>query len=332
MFVFQFIRRRPAVWCLVALGTFFSPALNAAADTDKPATLRDLQQVQKKVQAVLSMAEKALVAIESGSGAASGVIVHPDGLVLTAAHVTMEVGHKYKVILHDGRTVEGTALGLDNSTDAAMLQLPAPATAWPYVSINRETHQLKPGLWCFALGHPGGYDKDRGRVLRVGRLIKIASNMLQSDCVLMAGDSGGPLFNLNGEVIGIHSQIWQGRDQNLHVGMAPFLRSWDAMKRNEVIHTWAQGSGGWIGLSTAADDNDGLSIRAVAKESPAERAALKAGDRILKVNNVSVSAPVDFSEIIRRRPAGEIVTLEVVPAGAEQSRRLDVKLSPRPAD
>lgn len=307
----------------------FSPLQNAAAADPQTPSLQDLIDVQQRVQAVLDASDRTLVAIECGSGTASGVIVSADGLVLTAAHVTSGSGKKYKITLHDGRSVEGTSLGLDTTTDAAMLQLPAPAKTWPHAPISRETHVLTPGAWCFAIGHPGGFDKARGRVLRIGRLVKISSNMMQSDCVLMAGDSGGPLFNLDGEVIGIHSQIWQGRDQNLHVSMAPFLRNWDAMKRGDTIRMWNQGSGGWIGLSTHATPA-GLAIRAIAPDSPAAGAGLAPGDVILSVNNQPTAAPVDFSDIIRRRPAGEVVTLRILNQGRE--RLLPIKLQPRPED
>ncbi|TLD71795.1 serine protease [Phragmitibacter flavus] len=311
------------LWLTTAAAT----ASQVEATAPAPITIDQLRDVQQRVQTALKSAEKTLVSIECGTGTASGVIVSPDGLVLTAAHVTTEVGKKYKVTLPNGRNVEGTSLGLDTATDAAMLQLPAPAKEWPYASIDRETHRLKPGAWCFAIGHPGGYNKSRGHVLRIGRLVKISANMIQSDCVLMAGDSGGPLFNLDGEIIGIHSQIWQGREQNLHVGMSPFLRSWDAMKRGETIRVWAQGSGGWIGLGNVAKP-DGLVIQEVVANSPAALAQLQTGDRILTINNQPVTVPADFSTAIRRRAAGEIVTLQIQRDG--QLRTVDIKLQPRP--
>ena len=109
---------------------------------------------------------QAVVAIQCNGGTASGVIVSPNGLVLTAAHVVEKTGHKAKITLSDGKTVEARALGLDTATDAAMIQLPAPAKAWPFVSISREVRDLALGQWCFAVGHPGGWDAARGPVLR----------------------------------------------------------------------------------------------------------------------------------------------------------------------
>jgi serine protease Do len=295
----------------------------------RSAPLDDLVRVQTAVQENYERVRLAIVAIQCNGGTASGVIVSPAGLVLTAAHVVEKSGHKAKVTLHDGKTVEGSALGLDTATDAAMIQLPAPAKAWPYLSISRAVRDLSVGQWCFAMGHPGGWDAARGPVLRIGRLVKLAPNMLQSDCVLMGGDSGGVLCNLGGEVIGINSQIWKGRDQNLHVSMAPFLRSWDALKKGETITTWGQGSGGWIGLSTQPAEGV-LRIQAIAPESPAQKAGLKENDVIVSVNNKILSVAADFSEAIRSRSAGELVTLKVKTAKGE--RIVEVKLGRRPEE
>lgn len=321
----QFSRR---LLSLLGLGGLFvAQSLSLAGPSTVETSLEDLLTLQTQIQSVQERTRKALVAIECGGGTASGVIVSPNGLVFTAAHVTGEPNRKVKVILSDGRTVEGTSLGLDTATDSAMIQLPAPAKAWPYVSISRETREVKVGDWCYALGHPGGWDVARGPVLRIGRIVKVAANMLQSDCVLMGGDSGGALFNPQGDVIGIHSQIWQGRDQNLHVSMAPFLRAWEVMKKGQVITAWAQGSGGWIGLSTEAAEG-GLSIRAIAPDSPAMKAGLKEGDVIMSVNNEKLAAPVDFSQAIRNRTAGQLITLKIRSPHGE--RFVEVKLGQRP--
>lgn len=285
--------------------------------------------MQTQVQGVLEKTSKALVALECDGGTASGVIVNGDGLILTASHVTSEPGKKVKVVFHDGKSAEGESLGLDSSTDAAMVQLPTLNKPWPFVPMKREMRSLSAGDWCFALGHPGGFDLSRGAVLRVGRLVKVASNVLQSDCVLMGGDSGGGLFSLSGELIGINREIWPGRDQNLHVSMAPFLRSWDLMKGSQVIRTWSQGSGAWIGLSTLAATG-GLSIQAIAPESPAMKAGLQVGEMILSVSGQQLMSPAEFSEAIRTRLADDLVTLIVKTATGQRS--VEVKLGRRPTN
>ena len=295
----------------------------------KDVTIEELVRVQTSVQENFDRVRKALVAIQCNGGTASGVIVSPGGLVLTAAHVVDKPGRRAMITLSDGKTVSGTSLGLDTSTDAAMIQLPDPAKAWPFISISREVRDLTLGQWCFAMGHPGGWDAARGPVVRIGRIVKLAANMLQSDCVLMGGDSGGVLCNLSGDVIGINSQIWRGRDQNMHVNMVPFLRSWEAMKKGETITTWAQGSGAWIGLSTEAADG-ALLVKAIAPDSPAQKAGLKENDVILSVNNKKLAATTDFSDFILNRRAGDLVTLKVMTPTGE--RIIDVKLGKKPLE
>lgn len=319
---------------LVVRHTFHPSAIAAcllawASVSIAETTLNDLLAVQAKVQAALVHAREAVVVIQCNGGTASGVIVSPAGLVLTAAHVTGDAHKKIKIILSSGKTVEAKSLGLDTATDAGMVQLPAPEKAWPYADISRDVRALKAGDWCFDVAHPGGFDKARGSVVRVGRIVKVSANMLQSDCVLMGGDSGGPLFNLAGEVIGVNSQIWSGRDQNIHVSMAPFLRSWSELKNGSVIKEWAQGTGGWMGVSNEAADG-GLRIAAIAPDSPAMKAGLKVGDVILKLNKNAMGVPSDFSDDLRTRSAGELVTLKVKNENGE--RAVEVKLGRKPEE
>ena len=286
--------------------------------------------MQAQVQACLPMASRALVSVESGDGAASGVIVSPDGLVMTAEHVTSEPGRKLLLRLADGKKVTAKALGVDRTTDAALMRIEGDKKNWPYVEPCRDLREARPGAWCFALGHPGGYDAKRGPVLRVGKVLKQTANGLQTDCVLMGGDSGGPLFNLKGEVIGIHSQIWQGRDQNVHVSVAPFLRAWDALAKSSVVRSWASGVGGWAGLMTRATVRGELEVQAIATDSPAEKAGIQKGEVILSVDNEKVTGQPEFAELIRSRPAGAVLSLFVRSTLGE--RRVTLKLAGQPED
>lgn len=290
----------------------------------------ELLKVQAQVQAALPMASRALVSVESGEGAASGVIVSPDGLVMTAEHVTSEPGRRLLLRLADGKKVTAIALGVDRATDAALMRIEGDKKNWPHVEPCQDLREARPGAWCFALGHPGGYDGKRGPVLRVGKVLKQTANGLQTDCVLMGGDSGGPLFNLKGEVIGIHSQIWQGRDQNVHVSVAPFLRAWDALAKSSVVRSWASGVGGWAGLMTRATVRGELEVQAIAIDSPADKAGIQKGEVILSVDNEKVTGQPEFSELIRSRPAGAVLSLFVRSALGE--RRVTLKLAGQPED
>lgn len=302
----------------------------ARAEVAPKLDIETLLSIQGNVQKLLPQVRPALVAIQTGGGTASGVIISPTGLILTAAHVVGKPGRDIRVVLEDGSTTTAKSLGLDQATDAALAQLKDRGKPWPSVNLSREVVKAQPGEWCFALGHPGGFDKARGAVLRVGKIIKQTANSLHSDCVLMGGDSGGPLFNLAGEVIGIHSQIWEGRDQNVHVSMAPFLRSWDAMQASQVIKVWGVGAGGYLGVATRMTDEVELEVADVIDGSPAHQAGVRVGDVILELNGDAMTDQQQFTAAIKAKAAGDTVKLKLRSEAKE--RHVPVTLTQRPKE
>ncbi|MES2598416.1 MAG: trypsin-like peptidase domain-containing protein [Verrucomicrobiota bacterium] len=321
-------RKLPHGACLAALllagGSFV-----AQAETLR-APLKELISVQMDVQSLLPKIRSAVVAIRTHDGTASGVIINAEGLILTAAHVAEKPGREMLVVLDDGKKVKATTLGLDKTTDAALMQLHDTDIIWPHVKLNRNVLSATPGTWCFALGHPGGFDQERGVVLRVGKVIRQTANALQTDCVLMGGDSGGPLFNLNGEVIGIHSQIWEERDHNMHVSMAPFLRSWDEMKSSLVIRVWDTGSGGYLGAAVNLNAAGKIEVLEVLKGSPAQQAGLLAGDIVEALETLTLNSAPQFSNAVRARAAGDEVMLQI--RRGENAKEMRIKLGTRPKE
>ena len=302
----------------------------APVDGAPKTDIATLLRVQSGVQKLLPQVRQAVVAIQTGGGTASGVIISPSGLILTAAHVVGKPGRDIRVVLEDGTVTKATSLGLDQKTDAALAQLKDRGKPWPSVNLSRAVAKAQPGEWCFAIGHPGGFDKARGPVLRVGKIIKQTANSLHSDCVLMGGDSGGPLFNLSGEVIGIHSQIWEGRDQNVHVSMAPFLRSWDAMQNSQVIKTWGIGAGGYLGVATIMTDDVEVAVDDVIDGSPAKQAGVRVGDVILSVNGDSISDQQQFSAVVRAKAAGDTLVIKL--RSGSKERETPITLAQRPQE
>ena len=133
-------RHHPILWS-IALAVVL-PVIGLGRDLPAPSApsgLQDLLDVQKAVKSALQVVRPAVVALETRDGAASGVIVTPDGLILTAAHVTSEPGSKarpglhLKIILSNGHITTGTALGMDTATDAAMVQIDETRSDWPFV-------------------------------------------------------------------------------------------------------------------------------------------------------------------------------------------------------
>ena len=192
--------------------------------------LEEWVQTQQKVQMALPSSMAATVGVGEGG---SGVIVSAEGLVLTAAHVSGPPNRSIRCIMPDGRRVKARTLGKFEFADAGMVQIEEEGP-WPFVSMA-SAGSTRSGDCCFALGHPGGYQAGRGVVLRVGKVIRTRSNLIRSDCELLRGDSGGPLFNLNGQVIGIHSRIGEPLDDNYHAPIDAFHKTWDAMLAGEDL-------------------------------------------------------------------------------------------------
>jgi serine protease Do len=197
-----------------------------------PQSVVDLQGIQSSMQRVLPLSKRVTVAI-LGDGSGSGVIVSRSGLVLTAGHVCGERGTELRVILVNGDSVKAKSLGAIKMADAGLVQLEP--GVYPFAEVGPADAPLPLGTWCFALGHPGGWNPERGAVVRLGRVISLAKHTLRSDCKLVGGDSGGPLFDLQGRVIAIHSRISRAADQNFHVPMTTYRQQWPDLMPGRVV-------------------------------------------------------------------------------------------------
>ena len=287
-------------------------------DKKAPDSAKDLQAIQSALQDALPRVRQATVCINLDEGSGTGVIVSPDGLILTAAHVSAGVKKKVTVQLEDGTELKAISLGLVADTDAAMVQIIEKGT-YPFVEIDRAA-TAKLGDWVFALGHSGGFDKERGLVVRLGRLVRIANSTFQSDCTLIGGDSGGPLFDMNGKLIGIHSRVAARVGENMHVPMSEFITNWDAMSQSEFIGEgpFAQkpvkGSG-FLGLATEPCKQGGLKVTMVGEKSPAQDAGLVAGDVLLKLNGTALESREQMQSLIKEMAKGDEVNLETTRRG-----------------
>lgn len=287
-------------------------------DLKAPESRKDLEAIQKALASALPKARAATVGIEIKEGSGSGVIISEDGLILTAAHVATGVKQKVVIVLEDGTRLKGETLGLVADTDAAMIQITEKRT-FPYVEIDR-TETTRLGDWVFALGHSGGYDKERGSVLRLGRLVRISGATFQSDCMLIGGDSGGPLFDLTGKLVGIHSRVGQQMQVNMHVPMKEFLENWEGMSKGEFIGEgpYAQKpkkGTGFLGIATEPRPNSGLKVTKVGNKSPAETAGIKEGDALLKMNGVELKTREQMQDLLKEMSAGNEVVLEIERGG-----------------
>ena len=292
-----------------------------------PDTVADFLRIQNRLEELLPDAEAATVAIV-GRGAGSGVIVSSEGLVFTAAHMIRRAGESIQIILPDGRSVRARTLGALRFPDAGMAQIDEDGP-WPFVPIA--DGNAAPGEWCFALGHPGGFDKARGQVVRVGRVISIRSrsNSLRTDCKIISGDSGGPLFNLDGKLIGIHSRIAEDSDENFHVAARVYQENREKLLAGTVFPRRTRQAGGFLGVHTQRH-SEGIEVLEVVGESAAAKAELVPGDIILSVEGNPINDTDEFAAAISSYRPGEMVQLSLRRAGKTIER--EIRLGARPRD
>lgn len=293
-----------------------------------PESQGDIKAIQEALLSAIPKARAATVCIDLGEGSGSGVIVTPEGLVMTAAHVSSGVGKDVKVILPDGTKLKAETLGLLSETDAALIRITEKnpgGEPFPFVEINK-TDDTKLGDWIFSLGHSGGFDKERGAVARIGRLVRVANTTIQTDGTLIGGDSGGPLFDMEGRLIGIHSRVGPQLPVNMHVPVKVFLDDWDRMMKSEFVGEgpFAQKpkkGTGFLGVATEVADG-GLKVTKVGKKSPAEEAGLKDGDLLRMLNGEKLDTRDRLKSILAELAADDKLTLEITRDGKEETIKL----------
>ncbi|NNE91854.1 MAG: PDZ domain-containing protein, partial [Verrucomicrobiales bacterium] len=205
---------------------------------------------------------------------------------------------------------------MDYSRDSAMVQITTPGK-YPFVEIGTSKDKKK-NDWCISLGHPGGYQADRSPPIRLGRIIANKNDeFLTSDCTLIGGDSGGPLFDVDGKLIGIHSNIGFSLSQNRHVPILTYHENWDRLKKGD---RWGgKHEGGFLNnperpvigaMLTDADSGDGAKVQSIVPRSPAAK-SLRVGDTILKADGKDVTSADWLIEKLRGHEVGDKVTMMV---------------------
>ena len=290
-----------------------------------PSDITDLLSIQERLRELLPDAKRALVSIEAGDGAGSGVIVSKEGLVLTAAHVIGKTGKKMQVRLPNGKRASAISLGGSEISDAAMLQILG-EEEWPFVPIANKGDS-KVGDWCFGLGHPGGFDKERGVVVRIGKIIAKKDETMQTDSRLLGGDSGGPLFDFDGQLIAIHSRVSQKPDQNFHVPIESFHANWNTFKDENLISYDSMQDGGFFGVA-CEETEAGLIVREVISGTAAEKAGLKLNDILLEVNDEPLDSREEFIIIISSLKPGDEAKILYQRKGARLSVKANLGVRP----
>jgi serine protease Do len=262
-------------------------------------------------------------------GMGSGFIISPDGIVLTNAHVVKDA-NEVTVKLTDRREYRAKVLGSDSKTDVAVLKIEA--RNLPVVTLGN-TKDLRVGEWVLAIGSPFGFENTvtAGVVSAKGRTLPDDSAVpfIQTDVAVNPGNSGGPLFNARGEVVGINSQIYsqsggyQGVSFAIPIDVATRIKD-QIVKTGKVEHArlgvTVQEVNQTLADSFKLDRPEGALVSSVEKGSPAEKAGLQAGDVIRKANGQSVVASGDLPAIVAQSAPGQRLPMEVW----RQGRKVDL--------
>ena len=253
-------------------------------------------------------------------GMGSGFILSPDGIILTNAHVVKDAS-EVTVKLTDRREFRARVLGADPRTDVAVLKIDAKNL--PVVKIG-STKDLRAGEWVLAIGSPFGFENTvtAGVVSAKGRSLPDDSAVpfIQTDVAVNPGNSGGPLFNSRGEVIGINSQIYsrsggyQGVSFAIPIDVASRVKD-QIVATGKVEHArlgvTVQEVNQTLADSFKLDRPEGALVAGVEKGSPAAKAGLQPGDVIRKVNGQTIVASGDLPAIIGLSRPGDRVQLDV---------------------
>jgi len=252
-------------------------------------------------------------------GLGSGFIISPDGIILTNAHVVRDAS-EVVVKLTDRREFRAKVLGSDPQSDVAVLKIDAKNL--PVVPLAKN-NDLKVGEWVLAIGSPYGLDNTvtAGVVSAKGRSLPDGNvPFIQTDVAVNPGNSGGPLFNTRGEVVGINSQIYsqtggyQGLSFAIPIDVANKIKN-QIVATGKVVHAKLgvtvqevnQGFADSFNLETP----EGALISNVERGGPADKAGLKAGDVIRSLNGQKIISSVDLPSMVGLSTPGDKVTLEV---------------------
>ena len=271
-------------------------------------------------------------------GQGSGFIIEPDGYIVTNDHVVADAS-EITVTLADGTNLEATLVGRDPRTDLALLKV-EPDEPLPYLSFG-DSEDVQIGDWVVAVGNPfglggtvtAGIVSGRGRDLNAGPY----DDYLQIDAPINRGNSGGPTFDLDGEVIGINSAIFSPNGGSVGIGFAipadlaePVIA--ELREQGHVERGWLgvriQPVNAEIAASLGLQAAQGAIVAAVVPDSPAAESGLEPGDVILSFNGEAVDDARSLSRLVAETDEGTEGTLEVWRDGYEESVSVDIGAIP----
>jgi len=280
----------------------------------------------KKLRRVESMLEKLIPKVSpcvvSIGDTASGVIVKPSGIVITASHVTRKAGRVLIIRLQDGRIVKGMTLGSNAANDTSAIQLLGTGP-WPYLKTVSPDYTAQAGQWCVAFGYPLSWPRDKPASARIGRVTGQYRGKMVTDCPIMGGDSGGALVDMEGNLLGINSSVRLDVTQNLHVPIVRYREDWNYMMSSQDVD-----------IETASVPTDpgstpekkpgkpylgiygesawkSVRIRDVRRDSPAEKAGLLPEDVIWQIDKTPIESFAELLKYLSERNGGDQIIVGI---------------------
>jgi serine protease Do len=263
----------------------------------------------------------------------SGFIVSKDGYILTNFHV-VDGADEIIVRMNDRREFRAEIIGKDKRSDIALIKIGADDL--PAVKIG-DSKNLKVGEWVLAIGSPFGFDHSvtAGIVSAKGRNLPSENYVpfIQTDVAINPGNSGGPLFNLDGEVVGINSQIYSRSGGFMGLSFAIPIEM--AMEVTEQLKTQGRVSRGWLGVliqdmntdlaeSFGLDRPRGALVARVLPNSPSEKAGLQVGDVILVFNGTTIHTSSELPPLVGRANVDQPASLKILRNGKERTVKVNI--------
>jgi serine protease Do len=262
----------------------------------------------------------------------SGFIVDTSGIVVTNNHVIADAD-EINVILNDGTKIKAELVGVDKKTDLAVLKFKPPK---PLIAVKfGDSDKLRLGEWVIAIGNPfslggtvtAGIVSARNRDISSGPY----DNYIQTDAAINRGNSGGPLFNLDGEVIGVNTLIISPTGGSIGIGFA--VPSKTVAGVVDQLRQFGELRRGWLGVRIQQVTDEiaeslnikparGALIAGVEDKGPAKPAGIEPGDVIVKFDGKDVKEPKDLSRVVADTAVGKEVEVVIIRKGQEETRKV----------
>lgn len=273
--------------------------------------------------------------IETPDETGSGLIFDQEGHILTNYHV-IDQGGPVTIQLANQRTANGRVIGVDPLTDLAVLQVDAPPSEL-VVAPRGDSDTVQVGDLSIAIGNPLGLKQTLtvGHVSAVNRSLETADpygavidGVLQTDASINPGSSGGPLFNADGEVVGINTQIVSVSGGSVGLGFAVPINLVEQVAHELIAEGIVRRP--WLGVAGFRAASQGLRVDFVAGRSATDQAGIEAGDTILSVGGQPVSSPAELNRVVHQHAVGETVSMTIQRDGEQRSLSAELQARPMP--